>query len=106
MASKQILILSATTKEQLNSQVQRLIGVLEHGEYTRKDFINICYTLQIGREHMNARLAVIADSLEDARNLLTLFLKENVQGENIFVNADTDLLFHSDDGEEELDSFM
>lgn len=106
MASKQIITLSAKTKEQLNSQVQRLIGVLEHGEYTQKDFINICYTLQIGREHMNARLAVIADSLEDARNLFTLFLKENVQGENIFVNADTDLLFRSDDGEEELDSFM
>lgn len=106
MASKQILILSAKTKEQLNSQVQRLIGVLEHGEYTQKDFINICYTLQVGREHMNARLAIVADSLEEARNLLTMFQNENVQSENIFENADTDLLLDSDEGEEEFDSFM
>lgn len=106
MASKQIIVLSAKTKEQLNIQVQRLIGVFKYGEYTQKDFINICYTLQIGREHMNVRLAVIADSLEETRNLLTLFQNKKGQSENIFVNTDTDLLFYSKGSEEEFDSFI
>ncbi|MBU9709974.1 SDR family NAD(P)-dependent oxidoreductase [Paenibacillus sp. AK121] len=58
-----IIVLSAKNEERLKQQVERLLSVIGKGEVTESNLADAAYTLQVGREAMEERLAVIAESM-------------------------------------------
>ncbi|MFP2957509.1 SDR family oxidoreductase [Myxococcus sp. 1LA] len=68
--------LSAKTLERLRDACRRLVGVLAPERHVAFDQLRaMAYTLQVGREAMNARLAFTASSADDAREKLEAFLR-------------------------------
>jgi acyl transferase domain-containing protein len=70
-----IIVLSAKSVSELHALAQRLCASLERGRYTAADFVRIAYTLQLGREAMIERLAVVAESLLDLCPKLQAYLR-------------------------------
>ncbi|MBY0088466.1 non-ribosomal peptide synthetase [Brevibacillus brevis] len=69
-----IIVLSAKNKERLVEQVQRLLASIEEQAFTDVDLADIAYTLQVGREAMEERLALMASSLSEMVEKLQSFL--------------------------------
>ncbi len=70
---QQIVVLSARNKTRLQEMVERLLEFLRmEKELNLKD---IAYTLQIGREAMECRLAIIVNTLEELCGALDEFLR-------------------------------
>jgi acyl transferase domain-containing protein/NAD(P)-dependent dehydrogenase (short-subunit alcohol dehydrogenase family) len=65
-----LIVLSAKSTEELTASVERLHATLGSGIYTESDLPRIAYTLQVGREAMAKRLAVVAESLAQLRQRL------------------------------------
>jgi acyl transferase domain-containing protein/NAD(P)-dependent dehydrogenase (short-subunit alcohol dehydrogenase family)/SAM-dependent methyltransferase/acyl carrier protein len=65
-----LLILSARTEAQLKAYAGRLAGYLRHKRFR---FLDICRTLQVGREPLSARLALIAADPAAAAEALEAF---------------------------------
>jgi polyketide synthase PksN len=61
----QALVLSARSPQALREQAQRLLQAVRVGSFQRSDLADIAYTLQIGREAMDCRLAFVVSSLHD-----------------------------------------
>lgn len=59
-----LIVLSAKNEEQLIEHIQRLLSRMEEGLFSEKDLPDIAYTLQIGREAMEERLAIIVSSID------------------------------------------
>ncbi|MBM0108589.1 polyketide synthase dehydratase domain-containing protein [Steroidobacter sp. S1-65] len=64
-----VVPLSARTPEQLQWKIERLLGFLQRDAAQQRDVAlrDIAYTLQVGREAMDERIAFIATSLDDLR---------------------------------------
>ncbi len=60
-----IIVLSAKSELQLQQQVQNLLEALQRGEYSDADLPNIAYTLQVGREAMEQRMATSVANLSE-----------------------------------------
>ncbi|MFI1761426.1 SDR family NAD(P)-dependent oxidoreductase [Streptomyces sp. NPDC020800] len=60
-----VVVVSARTAEQLRESAQRLLDWAEEERITDADLPDIAYTLQVGREHMDERLAFIAGSVAE-----------------------------------------
>ena len=92
-ASAQLLMLSAKTEEALEALIGRYIEHFErlsHGEASPLDvpdaqlhWRNTCFTSHVGRSHFKHRLAVVAESLDEARLLLLQF-KSGEQAADVF----------------------
>ncbi|TVZ38715.1 HAD superfamily phosphatase (TIGR01681 family)/FkbH-like protein [Alteromonadaceae bacterium 2753L.S.0a.02] len=80
----QAAIFSAPSRSQLESVVQRTLHFLQHNNIS---FDNLCYTLQLGREHFNYRLAVPCENLQQLTHHLVNWLSnetdEHVQFQKI-----------------------
>ncbi len=65
-------VLSAVNEERLSAYVQHMMTYIQENEHTNHPawLRNACYTLQLGRENMTARLAVSAANTEDLLNAL------------------------------------
>ncbi|WP_127530233.1 SDR family NAD(P)-dependent oxidoreductase [Paenibacillus kobensis] len=72
-----LLLLSARTDERLREQAQRLLEAIRNESYTDADLPNIAYTLQVGREAMEERLALQADTMADAVRILNAYVEEH-----------------------------
>jgi 3-oxoacyl-(acyl-carrier-protein) synthase/pimeloyl-ACP methyl ester carboxylesterase/acyl carrier protein len=59
------IVLSARDEVRLGEVVQRLLDRLQDGTLSDRDLPAIAFTLQVGREAMDERLAFVADSLAD-----------------------------------------
>ncbi|MCP4043673.1 MAG: hypothetical protein GY731_17245, partial [Gammaproteobacteria bacterium] len=70
-----IFMLSARKAERLDAAAQTLLTYLENGHADHYGLANIAWTLQSGREEMNERLAVAANSLEQLRTALRTHLQ-------------------------------
>lgn len=106
MHMKKIIVLSAPSKEQLHKLVLQFVEVLDSGIYDEKDLLNICYTLQIGRDHLMCRMAVVIDSFQELCDSLKSFLngEADISGILICENSKSDILpFGCDD---ELNMFI
>jgi acyl transferase domain-containing protein len=66
-----ILVLSARTEEQLRLQVRRLLEIVQSGTITDANLTDVAYTLQVGREAMEHRLALTAESATQLAEKLT-----------------------------------
>ena len=60
----ELIVLSAKNEARLEAYVQSMLAFLEKGEVELADF---AYTLQVGRDEMPARLALVASSIEDLK---------------------------------------
>lgn len=69
-----IIVLSAKNEKQLIEQVERLLAYVREQELSESDLTNMAYTLQIGREAMEERLAVIVGSIKALEEKLSGFL--------------------------------
>lgn len=69
-----VIVLSATNKERLYEQAKRLRTAIQMRSLTDADLANMAYTLQVGREAMEERLAILADSMKDLERKLDDYL--------------------------------
>lgn len=96
----QIVILSAKDKEALQESAKELLHYLTPSEYHQEatgykygedkvyDLESIAYTLQVGREPMGERLALIVETVEELRDSLQQFIKGQIgTDETIWVNS-------------------
>ncbi|HXH10352.1 MAG TPA: amino acid adenylation domain-containing protein, partial [Alphaproteobacteria bacterium] len=71
-----LIVLSAKDEERLKERARRLLAVLQDGGrvWSERDLANMAYTLQVGREAMEERLALIAGSPMELAEKLASFL--------------------------------
>ncbi|MEU7305621.1 SDR family NAD(P)-dependent oxidoreductase, partial [Streptomyces sp. NPDC007206] len=60
-----VAVLSAQDTDRLRDSARRLSGALRSGSWSDDDLADIAYTLQVGREAMDVRFAVVTDNLAD-----------------------------------------
>jgi acyl transferase domain-containing protein len=70
-----IILLSAKNKERLREQAQRLLAAIRERQFSDTHLADIAYTLQVGREAMEERLAVMVWSIKELREKLEGFLE-------------------------------
>ncbi|HML90062.1 MAG TPA: SDR family NAD(P)-dependent oxidoreductase [Methylomusa anaerophila] len=69
-----IIVLSAKNEERLREQVQQLLAAIKEQQFTDRDLADVAYTLQVGREAMEERLAVIAGSVQELAEQLKSYV--------------------------------
>jgi polyketide synthase PksN len=76
------ILISAKSEGQLREQVARLAAVVGAGTYRDEQLLDLAYTLQIGREAMEHRLALKVENLKELEERLTQFLagEEGIEG--------------------------
>ncbi|MGD2092501.1 MAG: SDR family NAD(P)-dependent oxidoreductase, partial [Candidatus Aminicenantes bacterium] len=79
-----IILLSAKNEERLREQVQNLLAVVRQQQFTDANLADIAYTLQVGREAMEERLAVMVGSIKELREKLAGFLEGRDDIENLY----------------------
>ncbi|MEO7324485.1 MAG: SDR family NAD(P)-dependent oxidoreductase [Dokdonella sp.] len=67
----QLIVLSAKTGDRLQAYAQ---AMLERAEADEVDLVNFAYTLQVGRDEMPERLALVAATADELRSKLRGFL--------------------------------
>lgn len=70
-----LLVLSAKTEVQLRQIVQQLLSHMQARIYTSSDLPAIAYTLQVGREALDERLALKITSLSDVQTRLEAWIQ-------------------------------
>ncbi|MBY0573448.1 MAG: polyketide synthase dehydratase domain-containing protein, partial [Undibacterium sp.] len=68
-----LVVLSARNVDRLQEQVQLLLKTLNHNLDASMTLADLAFTLQVGREAMEERLAMVVDSFEELRDKLTDF---------------------------------
>lgn len=96
---RNIIVLSAETKKQLYKITSQLVDDIKLKNYSEDDFDNLCYTLQIGREHMKVRLAVIVGSIEEFLEKISEFLKTGSTSDLFLYEADAAVYSKNNDKE-------
>ncbi|MFB9326110.1 SDR family NAD(P)-dependent oxidoreductase [Paenibacillus aurantiacus] len=69
-----VIALSARSEEQLQEQARRLLQAIRQGKITDENLRNAAYTLQVGREPMEERMACVAGSVTELESRLTDYL--------------------------------
>lgn len=69
-----VIILSAKNKKRLKDQVENL---LEYSSNTNVNVYDIAYTLQVGRESMEERLAIFVSNIQELKEKLENYLNGN-----------------------------
>jgi polyketide synthase PksN len=69
----QLVVLSAKNEDRLNAYAQ---SMLTHLEKYDVDLVDFAYTLQVGRDEMPERLALVATSTADLKEKLNAFLQD------------------------------
>ncbi|MBJ8193986.1 hypothetical protein JDS79_45640, partial [Bacillus cereus] len=65
-----IVVLSAKSEGQLLEQAQLLLAAIGEHPFTDSSLVDIAYTLQVGREAMEERLAFVVGSLRELEEKL------------------------------------
>ncbi|NEW09011.1 amino acid adenylation domain-containing protein [Paenibacillus sp. SYP-B3998] len=78
-----IIVLSANNEERLTEQAKLLLDAVEKRQFKDEDLSNIAYTLQVGREALDERLALTAASIDELTEKLSEFIQKN----NVFSNT-------------------
>jgi acyl transferase domain-containing protein/aryl carrier-like protein/UDP-glucose 4-epimerase len=68
-----IIVLSAKNADKLKEVAEKLVKNLKSGLYRDTDLVDIAFTLQTGRDALEARLAMIVRTLEELVHKLTAF---------------------------------
>ncbi len=70
-----VVVLSAQSEDRLQERVGRLLAAIDEERLSDLDLPDVAYTLQVGREAMEERLALIAGSMGELKEKLRMFLK-------------------------------
>ena len=70
-----IIVLSARNQKDLKNRVKRLLQFIDDISLHDSDMLNLAYTLQVGREAMRERLALITNSIIDLKSKLTSYIE-------------------------------
>jgi polyketide synthase PksL len=106
-----VFVLSAKNEDRLRARAEQLADYLSRIERDRVPLIDLAYTLQVGREAFNQRLAIVANDLGKLSECLAGFLSGN-GSEGIFRgNAQDDeerlrLFLDGEEGELLLESLI
>ncbi len=90
-----IIVLSARNEERLNEQVKRFLATLREQSFSDRDLTDMAYTLQVGREAREERLAVIAGSVKELEEKLRDFAEGRIDIYNLYrgtIKRDKDTL--------------
>jgi len=80
-----IMVLSARDEKRLRERAQQLLTAIVNGWYSDADLVDMAYTLQVGREAMEERLALIVGSINDLEEKLKDFLESKDVVEGLFI---------------------
>nr|WP_322787899.1 SDR family NAD(P)-dependent oxidoreductase [Pelosinus propionicus] len=102
-----LIVLSAKNEERLKEQVQQLLTTIEEQHFEDYHLADIAYTLQVGREAMEERLAVMAESIAQLKENLKSFLNEPENTKDVYRgqvkrNKDTVAVFTADEDFEQI----
>ncbi|RKZ68397.1 MAG: hypothetical protein DRQ99_03980, partial [Candidatus Parabeggiatoa sp. nov. 3] len=100
----QLIVLSAKNDNRLQAVAQQMVDFLEK----HPDILwpNLAYTLQVGREAMEERLAMVASGVEDFKKKLTQYVQgqteiDDFERGNISIRkAQSELLIEGEEGKE------
>ncbi|HHI94665.1 MAG TPA: hypothetical protein ENK04_14335, partial [Gammaproteobacteria bacterium] len=107
-----IIVLSAVNKDQLMAQVKRLSAYLAEKNISETDLHNIAFSLQVGREAMEERLAIIVHTLDELKEKLNAYAGGQENIDNLYCcqvkrNEDILAIFVADDDmEKAIDSWV
>ncbi len=73
-----LVVLSARNEERLKAYAEQLLAWMER-EASQPSLHDVAYTLQVGRQPMRSRLALLAIGWEDLREKLTAFLQDEAR---------------------------
>jgi polyketide synthase PksN len=68
-----LIVLSAKDKDRLHAFAQKMLACVRANQWTNDDLADVAYTLQVGREAMDERLAFTAASLQEMEQKLSVF---------------------------------
>ncbi|TCS93648.1 non-ribosomal peptide synthetase [Hazenella coriacea] len=76
-----LIVLSAKNEKRLREQVEQLLVAIRERKYSDLDLVRMAYTLQVGREGMEERLAVIVGTMMELEEKLIAFIegKEHIE---------------------------
>lgn len=80
-----IIVLSARDEDRLKEQAQQLLSAIQEQQFSNSDLPDMAYTLQVGREAMDARLAVIVTSIKDLEEKLKGFVEGKEGMDDLFL---------------------
>ncbi|WP_155985327.1 ketoacyl-synthetase C-terminal extension domain-containing protein, partial [Paenibacillus maysiensis] len=97
-----LLVLSGKNEQRLRQQAENLLAALQEGRFADEDLADMAYTLQVGREAMEERLAVVAGSVQQLVRKLEAFISGQEEISKLFRgqvkgNRDTFSLFAADE---------
>ncbi|WP_339254521.1 SDR family NAD(P)-dependent oxidoreductase [Paenibacillus sp. FSL P2-0136] len=107
-----IYLLSAKNKDRLKEQAGQLLQAIETGVLGEEQLADAAFTLQVGREPMEERLAIVADSVKGLKEKLSAFMagREDIpnlyQGQVQRNNKMLSLLSDDDDLNESIHRWM
>ncbi len=79
-----LIVLSAKNEERLRERVLSFINILQEEGLGEDDLVNVAYTLQVGREAMEERLAVLVESVDELVDKLQGFLSQKKDEPGIY----------------------
>ncbi|MEC1645619.1 non-ribosomal peptide synthetase [Bacillus halotolerans] len=79
-----IIVLSAKNKQRLMDRAAQLLGAIRDKKYTDQDLHRIAYTLQVGREEMDERMACIAGTMQELEEKLQAYVDSKEGAEGLF----------------------
>ena len=80
---QKVLLLSGVTKDSLKVSANELLSYLDENEVNNSDLSNILYTLQVGRESFNHRVAITIKSIKDLKDKLSSFIQTDKEDNEI-----------------------
>lgn len=79
-----LIVLSAKDDEALRRRVRQLLDAMEEQPFADSDLADLAYTLQVGREAMEERLAFTAATVREMKEKLKRFLDGRVESGGVF----------------------
>jgi acyl transferase domain-containing protein/acyl carrier protein len=84
-----IIILSAKSEVQLQKRIEDLLAFTKENALSNSDLLNMAYTLQVGREAMKVRIALIVSSIDDLEKKLQCAI-DSTEMEGIYKGNSSD----------------
>lgn len=86
LAGKQpaVIVLSAKNEEKLQKRAERLLHAIREQRYDEADLHRIAYTLQVGREAMNDRLAFVVETMQELEEKLNECVSGTEDRESVY----------------------
>lgn len=81
---KNLVVISTEHVDSLTMIMDRLQSAIRQKQYSDKDLERICYTLQVGREALRYRVAIITNSVSDLSRILEQLKADNWSNKCVF----------------------